>query len=95
MQHALSIIVLGAAWVGAGVIACFALYYQAQAIQNVKPNSPWYGRIRWAKGYIPRSEFTERGLWYRHRFYIVQLIFAAWAFLVVAPAVFWAAASAN
>jgi hypothetical protein len=92
MNHALSIVFLGAAWVGAGVIVVWGMYYQAQAINNLKPESRWAGKFILGRGYIPRGEFTERGLWYRRRYFIVMFIFAAWGFLIMAPA-FWLAAS--
>jgi hypothetical protein len=90
MQHAISIAVCGVAWIGAGVIVVWTMYYQAQATNNLKPDSPWAGRFRWGNRRAPRSEFTERGLWYRRRYYIMLFIFVAWVFLVVFPAYIWA-----
>jgi hypothetical protein len=87
MQHVASVIIFGAAWVGAFVIVVWAMYYQAQATNNMKPGSPWAGKFIFNRR-VPRSEFTERGLWYRRHYFIVNVILAVWAFLVIAPA-FW------
>jgi hypothetical protein len=91
MQYAIRVTLFGASWVGLFVIAVWGMYCHAQAINNMKPGSPWAGRFIFNRR-IPRSEFTARGLWYRRRYFIVNFIFAAWAFLVIAPA-FWLVAA--
>jgi hypothetical protein len=81
MHHAVTVIGFGIVWVIAFVIAAYGLYYRTQAINNLKPDSSWSGKLSFR---IPRSEFTERGLFYRRRGFIVQFIFAAWGFVMMA-----------
>ena len=83
MHHAITIIVFAIVWLIAAVIAVYGLYYQTQAINNLKPNSPWSGKFRLGYGRIPRSEFTERGLFYRRLFFMVQFVFVGWGFWIM------------
>ena len=81
----LTIVGIPLAVIPALVIAWSGLYYSVQAANNLRPNSKWPRFGSMAKGslvVIPRSEFTELGLWYRRRAYILAFILMAW-FVVI------------
>jgi hypothetical protein len=68
------------------IIGVWGLYYRLQASNNLKTDSRRRGWSQLVKGPIPRSEFTELGLWYRRRAFIFSLVLAAWALVIVS---FW------
>jgi hypothetical protein len=69
-------------------LCAWAIYYNFQAIANIKPNSPWRWGARWSWrttpwSPIPRAEFTELGLWYRHRAFIANIVFTLWGLALI------------
>ena len=85
----LTIIGVPLAVIPACIIGFWGLYYSLQAANNLKPESKWPRLGRMARGSInivPSSEFTELGLLYRRRSFILAFVFVAWAFVIVA---FW------
>ncbi len=68
------------------IIGWCGLYYSLQAANNLRPDSKWPRFGSMAKGsinLIPRSEFTELGLWYRRRSFILALAFVAWWIVIL------------
>jgi hypothetical protein len=85
----LTIIGIPLAVIPACIIGFWALYYSLQAANNLKPDSKWprFGSMaRSSIDIVPRSEFTELGLWYRRRAFILAFVFVAWGFVIVS---FW------
>ena len=61
----------------------WGLYYNVQAGNNLKPDSKWRGWGGSLNGPIPRSEFTELGLRYRRRTFIMSGVLLAWFLVIV------------
>jgi len=82
MTPAIANIIFIIAMLVAAVIAGCGLYYQTQAINNIRPDSRWSGSGLFNRRYgwiAPRTEFNERGLFHRRRYIMTQIIFTAWA----------------
>jgi hypothetical protein len=70
------------------IIGFWGLYYRSQASNNLKPDSKWLGWGGLGRGPIPRSEFSELGLWYRRRAFLLGLVLVAWFFVIVSYCTF-------
>ena len=67
------------------IIGWCCLYYSLQAANNLKPNTEWPTYSGMAIGrltQIPRSEFSELGLRYRKRAFVVAFVFLAWLIVI-------------
>jgi hypothetical protein len=81
----LTIIGIPLAVIPACIIGFWGLYYTLQASTNLKPDSKWRGRGGMTKGsleMVPRSEFTELGLWYRRRAFIMAFVLVVWGLVI-------------
>jgi hypothetical protein len=68
------------------IIGWCGLYYSLQAANNLKPSSKWPKFSGMAKGslaLVSRSEFTELGLRYRHRAFVMTFALVAWLLVVL------------
>jgi hypothetical protein len=82
----LTIIGIPLAVIPACIIGIWGGYYGLQAANNLKPDSKWprFGSMaRGSVNIIPRSEFTELGLWYRRRAYTMAFVLMAWGLVIV------------
>jgi hypothetical protein len=65
------------------IICLCSFYYSVLAISNLKPNSKSQNSKSQRFIFIPSSEFTELGLGYRRRSFILALLFAAWWIVIM------------
>jgi urea transporter len=68
------------------IIAFTALYYSLQAANNLKSDAKWPrfgGMARGSIILVPRSDFTQLGLWYRRRSFIMGFALVAWFFVIL------------
>ena len=79
---ALTIIGIPLGVISVVITGFWLLYYGAQAGANLKPDSKWRGLNRRSSFLVPRSEFTELGLWYRRRLFIMTVVFVACGVLI-------------
>jgi hypothetical protein len=71
------------------ILGAGASYCSIQASVNLKPDSWWRTKSGFPKGslpIVPRSEFTELGLWYRRQAFMLAFVVLAWAAVIVS---FW------
>jgi hypothetical protein len=86
VQHWWQVVVFVAAL---GVLAAFHVWiprYRAQAVNNLKPGSRWigyYSKFSGPQNWIPRGEFTERGLFYRRRYLVGIAAYSVWCLITL------------